>query len=203
MTVRKGSAYGRPAALPADGVVVRSDAEARAVLEEARRKGRPFPVLGLLGGDLWRTLGGRGDEARLRSPHGGVAFPVDVGFALVDGSLHLFVAHLVAHSRLWGRAVVAMNAQWWGRYNLGPRAHPGDGLLDVYEARLSPPERLKVRARLHHGAHLPHPGIAERRAPAVQVDLARPLPVVLDGATVGEGRHLSLRVAPDAVTVVV
>ena len=53
--------------MPVDGVVVRSDGEARAVVEAARRAGEPVPALGLLGGDLCRTLGGKGDEARLRS----------------------------------------------------------------------------------------------------------------------------------------
>jgi hypothetical protein len=177
-------------------VVVRSDAEARRVLEAARREGRPFPVLGLLGGDLCRTLGG--GEGSLAT-----GFPVDVGEVLVDGRLHLFVAHLVARTRLWGYAFVAMNAQWRGAWNLGPRAHPGDGLLDTYEARLPPAERLKVRARLHHGAHLPHPGIKERRVPAVTVALPHPLPVVLDGETVATGRNLALRVRPDALRVVV
>lgn len=195
MTIRKGSPYGEPAVLPDDAVVVGSDAEARAVLEAARRDGRPFPVVGLRGGDLCRTLGGTGALS--------TAFPVDVGEVLVDGRLHLFVAHLVARTRLWGYVFVAMNAQWWGEWNLGPRAHPGDGLLDTYEARLSPADRRKVRARLHHGAHLPHPGVRERRAAALQVALPRSLPVVLDGETIGRGRDLSLRVRPDALRVVV
>lgn len=202
MTIKKGGPWGAPGALPADGVVVRSDAEARAVLEEARRQGRPFPALGLLAGDLCRTLGGPGDEGRLRSPDA-VTFPVDLGEALVDGVLHLFVAHLVAHDRLWRRSFVAMNAQWVGPWNLGPRAHPGDALLDTYSATLTLADVPKVRSRLHHGAHLPHPGIKERRAPAVQIDLERPLPVRLDGVAVGRGRRLSLRVEPDALRVVV
>ena len=195
MTIRKGSPYGEPASLPEGAVLSRTDAEARAALETARREGRNPPVLGLLGGDLWRTLGGNGELS--------TAFPVDVGEVLVDGRLHLFVAHMVARTPGWGYAFVAMNAQWLGRWNLGPRAHPGDGLLDTYEARLPPFDRLKVRARLHHGAHLPHPGIRERRTAAVQVTLPRPLPVVLDGEDVGRGRNLSLRVRPDAVRVVV
>ncbi|MGQ0520283.1 MAG: hypothetical protein ACT4PX_03910 [Actinomycetota bacterium] len=202
MTIRKGEPWGEPGSLPDDGVVVRSDAEARAVLEEARREGRPFPALGLLAGDLCRTLGGPGDEGRLRSPDA-VTFPVDLGEALVDGVLHLFVAHLVAHDRLWRRSFVAMNAQWLGRWNLGPRAHPGDALLDTYSATLALADLPKVRARLHHGAHLPHPGIKERRARAVQVDLDRALPVAVDGVAVGRGRRLSLRVEPDALRVVV
>lgn len=202
MTIEKGKPWGGPGALPPDGVVVRSDAEARAVLEEARRQQRPFPAIGLLGGDLWRTLGGKRDERRLRSPEA-TSFSVDVGEVLVDGRLSIFVAHLVAHNRLWSRAFVAMNAQWRGAWNLGPRAHPGDGLLDSYDVRLPPGDLAKVRARLHHGTHLPHPGIKERRAGAVQVELDRPLPVELDGERIGSGRVLSVRLQRDALTVVV
>ena len=40
-----------------------------------------------------------------------------------------------------------MNAQWVGGLNLGPRAHPNDGLLDVYDARLGLTDVVKVRAR--------------------------------------------------------
>src|SRR5690606_21746422 len=67
VTIRKGEPWGEPGALPEDGIVVRSDAEARAVVTAARRAGEPVPPLGLLGGDLCRALGGTGDEARLRS----------------------------------------------------------------------------------------------------------------------------------------
>jgi hypothetical protein len=200
--ITKGSSYGEPGPLPDDGVVVRSDAEARAVVEEARRQGRPPPPLGLLGGDLCRTLGGPGDEGRLRSPDAW-RFPVDLGEVLLDGRLHVFVAHLVARTRVWSHALVAMNAQFLGSWVLGPRAHPGDGLLDVYQADLPLGDRLKVRARVRHGAHLPHPGIKERRTAALQVDLGRPRPVYLDGERWGRAQNLSLRVQLDALTVVV
>ncbi|MGI8684651.1 MAG: hypothetical protein ACR2MO_06125 [Acidimicrobiales bacterium] len=202
MTIEKGKAWGAPGPLPDDGVVVRSDAEVHAVLEEARREGRPFPALGLLGGDLCRTLGGTGDEARLRSP-AAVTFPVDLGEALVDGRLHLFAAHLVARDRFWRHSFVAMNAQWLGEWNLGPRAHPGDAKLDTYESALTLSDLPKVRARLHHGAHLPHPRIKERRRQAVQVELPRELAVRVDGVAVGRGKSLSVRVEPDALTVVI
>ena len=102
--VSKGSSYGEPGGLPVDGVIVRSDGEARAVVEPALRARRRLPVLGLLGGDLCRTLGGPTDEARLRSPEA-MRFPVDVGEVLLDGRLHFFVAHLVVRSRGWGIAL--------------------------------------------------------------------------------------------------
>jgi hypothetical protein len=204
LTIRKGESWGEPGALPDDGVIVRSDGEARAALEAARRDGRPWPVLGLLGGDLARTLAAPGDEVRLRSvEHGAMTFPIDLGEILVDGRLHLFVAHVVARNRWWTRAFVAMNAQWFGGWNLGPRAHPDDGLLDTYDVRLPVGDLWKVRRRLPTGAHLPHPGVRERRAAAVQIELDRPLPVWLDGEVVDEGRVLSVRLELDALRVVV
>jgi hypothetical protein len=203
MPIRKGEPWGAPGALPEDGVVVRSDAEARALVVAARREGAPLPVLGLLGGDLCRTLGGTGDEGRLRS-EAAMTFPVDLGAALLDGRLHWFVAHLVARRQWWrGRAFLAMNASWLDGWNTGPRAHPGDGLVDTYDARVPLGQRLAMRRRLPLGAHLPHPAVTERRARAVQVDLGEALPVRLDGDLVGSARHLSIRLEEDALTVVV
>ena len=205
MTVRKGEAWGEPGSLPGDGVVVRSDAEARAALEAARRERRPFPTLGLLGGDLCRTMGGRGDESRLRDGSGTVV-PVDLGEVLIDGRLHLFVAHLVVRGRsLWrGRIVAVCNAQFVGRWDVAPRAHPGDGLLDVLDvdAGLGIGDRMKARRRLGLGTHVPHPRIEQRRVAALQVDVGG-FGVWLDGKRVGAAQHLSVRVEPDAITCVV
>jgi diacylglycerol kinase family enzyme len=199
VTIKKGEAWGSAAPLADDGIVVHTDAEAAEALEHARRLGRPLPALGLLGGDLCRTLGGTGDRARLASD-AAMTFPADLGEALVDGRIHLFVAHVTAGHRL---RFVAMNAQWMGPWNLGPRGHPNDGRLDVYESHLSLLDWWQVRRRLPHGAHLPHPRIEERRVPAVQVAFSKPLPVRIDGRHVGDARKLSIRVAPDALRVVV
>ncbi len=57
MTIRKGELWGGPTGLPRDGVVAHSDAEARAIVEHARRRGAPIPPIGLLGGDLCKTMG--------------------------------------------------------------------------------------------------------------------------------------------------
>ncbi|WP_334145188.1 hypothetical protein [Rhabdothermincola sp.] len=203
MTVERGVSWGRPEPLPPHGVVVHSDAEARAVVEAHRRRDEPVPPLGLLGGDLCRTLGGSGDAARLRSSEA-MSFPVDLGAALVDGRLHWFVAHLLARRSWWhGRIVAAMNAEWLGDWDLGPRAHPNDGLLDISDADLSLGDRLKARRRVHTGAHLPHPGIRTQRAPAWSDELSPPLDVWLDGQKVGRASRVAVRVEPDALTVVV
>ncbi len=203
MTIEKGRAWGAPGPLPDHGVVVRTDAEARAVVEAARRADEPVPPLGLLGGDLCRTVGGRGDEARLRSAEA-VTLPCDLGSVLVDGKLHWFVAHLVARGSWWrGRVVAVMNAEWIGRWDVAPRSHPNDDLLDVLDGDLSLDDRLKARTRLRTGVHVPHPGIAQRRVAAVQFEFARPTGIWLDGERLGKARTLSVRLEPSALTCVV
>jgi hypothetical protein len=201
--IQKGEPWGRHGPLPPDGVVVRSDAEAREVVAAARRAGTAVPTLGLLGGDLCRTLGGTGDEARLRSSDA-MTFPVDLGAVLVDGRLHWFVAHLVARRRWWrGPVVVAMNAQYLGDWDVAPRGHPDDGRLEVLEGAMPLGQRLAARPRLLTGTHLPHPAIDQHRVAAHQVGFERPTPVWLDGVGVGPARNLSIRVEPDALRCVV
>ncbi len=203
MTIKKGEAWGEPGGLPPHGVLVRSDAEARAIVTAARRAGDPIPPLGLLGGDLCRTLGGTGDEDRLRSD-AAMRLPVDLGAVLVDGRLHWFVAHLIVRRGWWrGRVVAAMNAEYVGRWDVAPRGHPNDGRLDVLDADLPFDERLQVRSRLKNGTHVPHPRIEERHVTALQLDLVRPTPIRLDGQHIGSAKTLSIRVEPNALLCVV
>jgi len=205
-----GRDWGEPAALPAGAPVVASDRQLSELAEAARRQRGTVGPVGLVGGDLCRTLGGGREapataEARLRGG-GGVRYPIDVGEVLADGVLGLFVAHLVARTARWRHAFVAMNAQYLtarsGRaWDLAPRAHPNDGLLDTLEADLELAQALAVRARLPLGTHLPHPGVTSRRTAAVQVSWARARPLRLDGARVGTARTLSVRVRPDALAI--
>ena len=76
MPIAKGEPWGRPGALPADGMVVASDAEARHAVEQARRANTAIPTLGLRGGDLFRTLGGRVEAGA--APGGGDWVVVEV-----------------------------------------------------------------------------------------------------------------------------
>lgn len=203
MTVEKGVDWGGTGPVPDDLVLVRTDAEARAAVVAARAAGSELPTLGLLGGDLARTLGGRGgDPARLRAS--GTLATVDLGVALLDGSPHLFVAHLVARRSWWrGRVVAVMNAQFLGAWDVAPRAHPGDGRLDVLDGDLGLGDRGKARSRLPAGTHVPHPGIAQRRTASWSTTFARPTPIRLDGERVATARHLAVAVEPDALRVVV
>ncbi len=203
MTIERGADWGTPGGLPADGVVVRSDAEANEVITAARRARKPIPVLGLAGGDLCRTLGGTGDVDRLRSA-AAHTFPIDLGVVLLDGRLQFFCSHLVVRSRWWsGRCIVVMNAQFLGPYDLAPRGHPNDGYVEVTEGALPLGERLRARTRARTGTHLPHPALHTSRVEAMQFELDRPTPVRIDSICTSTAQNISLRVEPDALLVVV
>lgn len=183
--------------------MVHSDAEARRIVERHRRRGETPPPLGLLGGDLCRTLGGRGDRARLFSPRAREV-PVDLGAVLVDGVMHWFVAHLLARRTWWfGRIIAVMNAQFMGKWNVAPRSHPNDGRLDILDVELTLTDRLEARRRLPRGAHVPHPAIRERQVDTAQFELQNPMPIWLDGERIDAARQLAVRVEPDALTCVV
>ena len=193
VTIKPGQPWGEPAALPRDAVIARSDRSISVALDECRSEGAPFPVFGVLAGDLCHTLGGTGEPR--------TAFPLDVGEVLIDGRHHYFAAHVVARRRGWRDFAVAMNAQWVGEWNFGPKAHPNDGVIDAYEGHLGLFEWRKVRARLPAGAHLPHPRIEPTRAKAVTFEFATDYEVFIDGDSIGKAKHLAVRVAPDALRV--
>ncbi len=200
MTIERGGDWGARAMPPDDLRIFTDPLEALDLITERRRTGGDLPPIGLTSGDLVRTLGGptssdlsRADEA--------LHVKVDLGAVLVDGVLHWFLSHLVARrSWLHGRIVVAANAAFIGRWNVSPRAHPGDGRLDTVEITEMPiAERIKARRRLASGTHIPHPDITVRRPNAAQFDFERPTRVRLDGRLIGPARSLSVRVEADAI----
>lgn len=199
MTIERGADWGERSTVPGDAVVARTDREASLAVASARRQEAPLPSLALVGGDLARTLGGRG---AVRPGEEATHVRVDLGAALLDGRLHWFLAHLVARrSWLRGRIVVAANAAFLGSWNIAPRAHPGDGRLDVLDGDPPLRTRLQARRRVTTGTHVPHPDIAVTRREAIQLELDRPTAVRLDGEPAGAARTLSIRVEPAAVDV--
>lgn len=203
MTITKGVDWGQPGALPPQGRIVESDAEARQVVIEARQRGEQ-PVLGLLGGDLCRTVGGTGDRGRLNSGET-MQLPLDIVRVRIDGGEPTwFVAHLVARGPWWhGRFVVVLNAQWLGRWKAGPRAHPNDAVLDVIDGSLGWRQRLQAARRARHGTHLPHPCLESRRVGQEAIQFTRRRKLWLDGQRCGWAHQIELVVEPDAALGVV
>ncbi len=203
MTIEKRTSWGELAGGSRHFTLVHSDREAALLVTAARRQGHDPPDLALGGGDLARTMGATRTEERLESGDAR-RVPVDLGVAIVDGERHWFVAHAVARRSWWrGRVVAIMNAEWLGRWDAAPRAHPNDGLLDVVDAQLRFDDRLKARRRLPLGTHLPHPAIAVRRTAGETFRFARPVGIYLDGERVGRARSLSVEVEPDALRCIV
>ena len=197
MGVNRNEDWGALGMVPEDAQIAASNADLLKLLGDLNSAS----VVILTGGDLCRTLGGRG-----RACPGGEAtlVDIDVGEALVDGRLHRFVSHFVVRpSRHPGRWWVAANAAHRGRWNLAPRAHPGDGLLDVLDASLSWAEVPAAWRRLGLGVHVPHPGIREERTTATQVSFDRSARAWLDGRPIGGVDRLSLRVQPGALRVAI
>jgi len=207
MVIRKGEAWGSMV-VPGPGMLtVRSDAELRSIVLGDQASGQPLPVVGLLGGDVMRTVGGTGDAARLRSAEPIPHLPIDVIHVTADdGRETICVAHLVARRSWWrGPITAVMNAQFIGRWDVAPRGHPNDGSFDLVTvaADLGVQQRWLARSRLLLGTHVPHPLITIRRHDRATVDLGNRRRLWVDGQRWGSATSLELRVEPDALIVCV
>ncbi len=195
MTIEKGASWGRPAGPQIEiGFDAADDAELALAAAAT-----PGLVATVASGDLHRTLGlpadGRDDR---------VVYPIDLGFVSIDdGPERPFVAHVVARRPWWlGDAAVVMNAAWVGDLYLGPRAHPNDGRLDVTVGRLPVRQLPEAASLARSGTHLPHPDLTTVRVAVWEHELDRPRPILVDGDRVGRGRRISVRIEPDALSVV-
>jgi len=194
-------AFGVPEPLPSGAPMAHDDAELRAIVLEHRQDGRSLPPVGLLGGDLWRTLGGGGVADRLTGD-GARTFVVDLGILEADDFQTVFVAHVLV-GRLFAGGTAILQAQWCDALDLGPRSHPADGRLDVTTGRLPLRQRRTARQRARSGSHLPHPGLTHRQVDHIELDLARPLSLTVDGRRLGRAGCVRVSVEPGALSVVV
>jgi diacylglycerol kinase family enzyme len=85
-------------------------------------------------------------------------------------------------------SVVVGNGQFAdGGIRMSPRSFPGDGVLDalVFTGPRSDAYRMLPRI-FRHGDHVPDPNILELHAKLkIDIDAARPMPVVADGRALG------------------
>lgn len=195
MPIAKGEEWGQAGKLPAGAPVASSDTEAASLVGTVE-------AIGLSSGDLARTLG-------IRSPYDPATpkhlVPIDaVRVALDEGPDHVAIAHVVIGDiRRNRQSTTIMNAAFIGVRNIAPRAHPGDGKLDVVHLDLGLGDRLKAWKRMVSGSHVPHPAIAIRKRSEGLVELDRPRRVYIDGQVVGRASTVRYSVIPAAIVVAV
>jgi len=203
MTIKRGQDWGLPAEAGGADQLAANDKELRAIVETNCRHQAPIPVVGLTGGDLWRALGApAGGHRRLQSKEAR-----QVSIDVIDVSLgdqnYIAVAHIFFLTSWWrGPVTAVMNSEWRGRWRVAPRAHPNDGWLDCLAGDLPIRQRFLLRERMITGDHLPNSAIRSGRIKEFSQEFSRPTRAILDG--VDEGRHdsVSLKIRPDALTVI-
>jgi hypothetical protein len=199
MTIRRGDAWGEAVESPHDLHIAPTDAAAREWVVAHRSRDRAIGPLGLAGGDLARTLGAGTGE---RFPGTVTRAPLDVLRVSADGDTTWSVAHVVARRSWWrGTVVFAMNAQYFGPYDVAPRSHPNDGRVDIVQVDAAMPirARLQARRRARTGTHLPHPALQVTQVPEFGTTFARPLVIWVDGVRWKVAATLEVVVEPDAL----
>ncbi len=189
--IRRGDPWGELVDPPAELIDVASDAEAATLADSDQVR--------LTGGDLLMSLGGPTTGSHV------ARFHIDLLRVTSDVGAHVAIAHVIARRRSWwhGPIAAAFNVDRLGNWDAAPRAHPGDGLLDVIEvgAEMSFRDRWQARRRLPTGTHVPHPTITTRRARAVSWTFDAPRRLWVDGERCGFVRSLEVVVEPGAATV--
>ena len=200
MTIERGAPWGEAVPSPTDLLVAPTDRDAREFVVRQRERGTTLRPLGLSGGDLARTMGGGHD----RFPGIVTKAPVDLLRVQTGERITWAVAHVVAR-RTWrsGEVLFAMNAQFFGRYDVAPRAHPNDGKVDILHvaAVMSWRARRAAARRARTGTHVPHPQLTTRQLADYAIAFARPLVIWIDGERWGTAPDLKITVEPDALTV--
>ena len=202
MNIEKGRSWGSLSPLPPEGVIIKTNKELLEKVNDCKRQGIDLPTFGLLGGDLWRTLGGRRAEERL---YGGEAttLDIDLGCALLDGKIFWFCAHMFIGSKLKGEKIFISNVAHYGKTNPAPKAHPGDGKFDMLEVKLSPLQTFKAVKRVSAGTHIPHPGIKYKQVSSEQFSFEKKLSIEIDGKNIGKFSTVSIRIENEALRVVI
>jgi YegS C-terminal NAD kinase beta sandwich-like domain len=96
---------------------------------------------------------------------------------------------------------VVASGQFLRGSDLVPRGHPGDGWAEVQVYALPRNERRAMRRRLASGTHVPHPLIKTGRARHLEIEIARPVPLEVDGRARGQVSRVVVNLEPGAIRI--
>lgn len=202
MTIAKGLPWGAIDSAPREMRVASSEREAA----ELVRGGARF--IALTSGDLLRATGALPNtRRRIVAPEPGrpcLQLPCDLLELAIDRDP--LVRHVVSSVRVgwyWKPRFWVTAGGFLGSFNVAPRAHPNDGLVDAlrFQGKVSLRTNLAIRRRARLGDHLPHPNLAIERAKQVQwIDESHTEPLWLDGVRVGDASFVRVTVIPNAWT---
>ena len=127
------------------------------------RRGEPVEVANALWWGFGRVAGfvaGPGEHWRLGLRCAGLALRRD-GLRLVTGDVT---------RDLDASGLLVANGQYLGDLDVVPRAHPGDGRLEVLAFTGPARDVWRMLPRLPTGSHLPHPRVVEIRPRALEIE---------------------------------
>tara|TARA_B100000579_G_scaffold37357_1_gene26116 strand:- start:12579 stop:13190 length:612 start_codon:yes stop_codon:yes gene_type:complete len=159
-------------------------------------------LIGLQGGDLYESLGGRG-AGEIQSDKDTVGLKLDLGQVVIGQSSYLFASYCKISKPLkpWS-TIWAINSPIIGHRRISPKSHPADGLLDIVEFSLSFRQSLKAYKRSTSGDHLPHPNIKTSKKRTYTINARGTGRVVIDGKKITYSKEASVSVIPHAIAVV-
>ena len=161
------------------------------------------PVIKLESGNIFRTLGGRGN-ASIHSSAENTMCEIDLGIVCFQGKEILFASHCsIRRSYFSTKGVLVMNSQFYKSRNLSVRGHPSDGKLEMITSRLGIRQYFLAAKKSESGSHLPHPDIDTRSAASHTISNERELRIYCDGRLAGCSKDVTIGVDRRSIKVVI
>ena len=203
MVIKSGGEWGREYNKGCPSHLTKTDKEIGDLVESSWATESEIPLIGIVGGDIWRAAGSpNGGVQRLNTDKARKA-AIDVGEVWLDGRRHAVAAHVLFQKNWWRGPITAiMNSEWRRTWRVAPRAHPNDGWFDLVAGDLSIHQRWLAWQRIKTGDHLPNSNLESRRIKEFTHKFPKGTRAVIDGVFVGKCEDVTLRVLPDAVSIV-
>ncbi len=160
-------------------------------------------IIGLSSGNLHSSLGGNFSIQRTVT-NKTTACKIDLGKVTTEQDSYIFASYCkILDRRAPWRGKVIVNSQLIAGRRLAPKAHPGDGSLELIESSLSFRQALLARRKAKLGDHLPHPDLGIKRVQNLKYHFEESKKLVIDNQFIGYHKFIEFEVLPHAITIIV